>query len=139
MLVCPSGHTRTSELPLPPSTGLSCTNATFTPFLAAAIAAHVPANPPPETIKSKDPNSSGFSGKPKSFRRNFVSDAISFVGSKFISLQNKIASQRPSNPVKSCNAKLALLFTFTKPPSCQCQVALFVPNVSFNGTPSTIN
>ena len=64
---------------------------------------------------------------------------MSFIGSKFKSLQNKIASHRPSNPVKSCSASFALLPTFIVFPSCQCQSAPFVPNTSLIGLPFTFN
>jgi hypothetical protein len=36
-----------SEDALPPNTGLSCIKTTFIPFLAAAMAAHIPLMPPP--------------------------------------------------------------------------------------------
>ena len=49
---CPPRPTRISELLLPPSTGRSCINATLQPNLAAEIAAHIPATPPPITTKS---------------------------------------------------------------------------------------
>ncbi|MOA00305.1 hypothetical protein D3C78_1196610 [compost metagenome] len=50
--VAPHTHTRTSELELPPSTGRFCTSATFNPRRAAAIAAFIPASPPPTTVTS---------------------------------------------------------------------------------------
>lgn len=45
----PIGHIRISEEQLPPRTGLSWTNTTRLPLLAAEIAAHIPASPPPTT------------------------------------------------------------------------------------------
>jgi len=54
-----------------------------------------------------------------------------------------IASQRPSNPVRSCRATVTFLWeasptaTSTVPPSCQCHLAPSVPKVVSSGFPST--
>src|SRR5699024_9122260 len=48
----PQIHIRISEEALPPSTGRSCIRTTFSPSLAAEMAAAIPAIPPPITHRS---------------------------------------------------------------------------------------
>ena len=50
--VAPNIQSLTSLEALPPNTGLSCTNTTLMPHLAAAIEAHTPEIPPPTTTRS---------------------------------------------------------------------------------------
>src|SRR5690625_1407883 len=52
--VAPHTHTRISLLEFPPSIGRLLMRLTVRPRLAAAIAAHVPARPPPTTVTSAD-------------------------------------------------------------------------------------
>ena len=66
----PDIGSRTSELLLPPKTGRFCIRATFSPNLAAWMAAHVPATPPPAITRSYVPASLGCFGKCNIFRLN---------------------------------------------------------------------
>ena len=82
-------------------------SATFSPCRAADTAALVPAMPPPTTTKSNSPPSSGTSESPSAERRNLASASAVFGGWNEASALNTMASQRPSNPVRSCSASFA--------------------------------
>ena len=114
-------------------------SATLSPSRAAETAAHVPAIPPPTTTKSYEPPSSAVSGRPKSLRRKRAICGSLFGGDRSGSVVNRIASQRPSKPVRSWRATVVLRAAIsTWPPSCQCQSAPSVPKTVGRALPLMI-
>ena len=125
----PAQYTRISPEALPPSTGRSCTSATFMPRRAAATAAHVPGIPPPTTTKS-------------AFTVSSALDSSIFSGPSggrpSPSALNTIPAQRPSKPVRSRSATVASPFaTVTVPPSSHAHSRGPAPNSLASGLPST--
>ena len=132
----PRGISPISLLAFPPSTGRSWISATRWPSRAAVRAAAQPETPPPTTTTSNCPASTGSAGRPRSaLRQARLASPISFGGIAPSALR-KIASQRPSNPVRSCSIKVAEPFdSKIFPPEHQDQSGPLAPNSVPNVTP----
>ncbi len=109
-------------------------SATFKPSLAAEMAVHVPATPPPTTTRSNDPALSGTSGRRSSFRRSAARAFMSSGGRKSGSREKRIASQRPSKPVRSRSATAAFASRISTVPPCgPCHWSPAVPRTVLSG------
>ena len=137
-MILPSGQTRTSELPLPPSTGRSCTRATVRPSRAADTAAHVPAMPPPTTTRSNCPPARASRAGRATARRSFAKPGP-IVGRHELEVlgeQHRVAAALEAGQVVQRDLGLARR-PRPLPPSCQCHAAPSVPKVVASGLPST--
>ena len=135
----PPRCTRTSELLFPPNTGRSFTSATLHPSRAADTAALMPATPPPTTTRSNPPWQGAVSGSCKALRLNPANASASEGGSRCASVVKKIASQRPSKPVRSCSRTSACnCFTATLPAGCHIHRSPSTPNWADSLFPPTL-
>ena len=137
----PPMRTLISVLLLPPSTGLSCTRATFMPSLAADTAVLMPARPAPATTMSYEDFSAGRMYDRSSFLRSLSRLFLSFGrdSSGHLRSVKHIRSQRPSNPVRSLRATLIVSPPPKLPAYCQFQLLPSVPSTSDDGRPSMMS
>ena len=121
VLMRPPRCTRTSELLLPPNTGRFCTKATFKPSLAAATAALIPATPPPTTTRSNTPAERTF-GPLRNILSRYRFSASYSSGGATADVLRQMASHRPSKPLRSHSASVAVpCLRLTVPAFCHCQ------------------
>ena len=130
VLIRPPRCTRTSELLLPPKTGRSCTNATFKPSLAAATAALIPATPPPTTTRSNTP-AERIRWLVFNILSRYLLRSSWPSGGATGDVLRQMASHRPSKPVRSHSASVAIpRLRFTVPAFCHCHRSPVWPTVT---------